>query len=42
MREEIVEDEAGVISSVIMPTLVPVAEDVMEEELLVGSPDNEQ
>ena len=42
VREEIVEDEAGVISSVIMPTLVPVAEDVMEEELLVGSPDNEQ
>ena len=32
MREEVVEDDAGVISSVIVPTLVPVPEDVMEEE----------
>ena len=30
--EEVVEDDAGVISSVIVPTLVPVAEDAMEEE----------
>ena len=42
MREEIVEDDAGVISSVIVPTLAPVAEDAMEEESVstVGSPDN--
>ena len=40
MREEIVEDDSGVISSVIVPTLAPVPEDAMEEELLVGSPDN--
>ena len=42
VREEVVEDEAGVISSVIVPTLVPVAEDAMEEESVstVGSPDN--
>ena len=33
VREEVVEDEAGVISSVIVPTLTPVAEDTMEEEL---------
>ena len=32
VREEVVEDKAGVISSVIVPTLVPVAEDTMEEE----------
>ena len=32
MREEVIEDNAGVISSVIVPTLVPVAEDAMEEE----------
>ena len=32
VREEVVEDEAGVISSVIVPTLAPVAEDAMEEE----------
>ena len=31
VREEIVEDEAGVISSVIVPTLVLVPEDAMEE-----------
>ena len=40
VREEIVEDEAGVISSVIVPTLTPVAEDAMEEESSTGSPDN--
>ena len=39
VREEIVEDEAGVISLVLVPTLAPVAEDVMEESS-VGSPDN--
>ena len=39
-REEFVEDDAGVISSVIVPTLEPVAEDTMEEESSVGSPDN--
>ena len=32
VREEVVEDEAGVISSVIVPTLALVAEDAMEEE----------
>ena len=32
VREEIVEDEAGVISSVIIPTLTPVPEDAMESE----------
>ena len=32
VREEVVEDDAGVISSVIVPTLAPVAEDAMEEE----------
>ena len=31
VREEIVEDDAGVISLVIVPTLVPVTEDAMEE-----------
>ena len=40
MREEIVEDDAGVISSVVVPDLAPVAEDAMEEESSVGSPDN--
>ena len=39
VREEIVEDEAGVISLVIVPTLAPVAEDAMEEESSAGSPD---
>ena len=40
MREEIVEDDAGVIPSVIVPTLAPVEEDVMEEEFdsSAGSP----
>ena len=32
VREEVVEDNAGMISSVIVPTLAPVAEDAMEEE----------
>ena len=32
VREEIVEDNAGVVSSVIIPTLASVAEDAMEEE----------
>ena len=42
VREEIIEDDAGVISSVIVPTLAPVPEDVMEEgsESTVGSLDN--
>ena len=33
VREEVVEDDAGVVSSVIVPTLAPVEEDAMEEEL---------
>ena len=32
VREEVVEDNDGVVSSVIVPTLEPVAEDAMEEE----------
>ena len=32
VREEVVEDDAGVVSSVIIPTLAPVEEDAMEEE----------
>ena len=32
VREEILEDDEGVVSSVIVPTLAPVAEDAMEEE----------
>ena len=32
VREEVLEDDAGVVSSVIVPTLAPVAEDAMEEE----------
>ena len=39
VREEVVEDDAGVISSVVVPTLEPVAEDAMEESS-VESPDN--
>ena len=39
VREEVVEDDAGVISSVVVPDLAPV-EDAMEEESLAGSPDN--
>ena len=40
VREEVVEDDAGVISLVIVPTLAPVDEDAMEEESesTVGSP----
>ena len=42
VQEEIIEDDAGVISSVIVPTLASVPEDVMEEESesTVGSSDN--
>ena len=42
VREEVVEDDAGVISSVIVPNLAPVSEDAMEEESesTVGSSDN--
>ena len=32
VREEVIEDDAGVISLVIVPTLAPVEEDTMEEE----------
>ena len=32
VREEVVENNAGVISSVIVPTLAPVPKDAMEEE----------
>ena len=32
VREEIIEDAAGVISSVVVPDLAPVEEDAMEEE----------
>ena len=39
VREEVVEGDDGVISSVIVPTLEPVAEDAMEEESSVGVPD---
>ena len=39
VHEEIVEDDAGVISLVIVPTLTSVVEDAMEEESL-GSADN--
>ena len=40
VREEVIEDDAGVISSVIVPTLELAPEDAMEEELesAVGSP----
>ena len=40
VREEIVEDDAGVISSVVVPDLAPVPEDTMEEESSVESPNN--
>ena len=40
VREEVVEDDDGVVSSVIVPTLAPVAEDAMEEESSEGSPDS--
>ena len=32
VREDIIEDDAGVISSVVVPALEPVAKDTMEEE----------
>ena len=37
----IIEDDAGVVSSVVVPDLAPVAEDAMEESS-VGSPDRQQ
>ena len=40
VQEEIVEDDAGVISSVVVPDLAPVMEDAMEEESSVGSSDH--
>ena len=42
VQEEVVEDDAGVISSVIVPTLASVPEDAMEtgSESLMGSSDN--
>ena len=40
VREEVVEDDEGVVSSVIVPTLEPATEDAMEEESSVGPPDN--
>ena len=42
VREEVIEDDAGVVSSVIVPTLTPVPKDAMEEESesTVGSSDN--
>ena len=39
VREEVTEGDDGVISSVIVPTLESVAEDAMEEESSVESPD---
>ena len=40
VREEVIEDDERIVSSVIIPTLEPVAEDAMEEESL-GSADNQ-
>ena len=40
VREEVVEDDAGVISSVLVPTLEPVEEDAMEDEPSMGSLNN--
>ena len=40
VREEVIEDADGVISSVVVPDLAPIAEDAMEEESSAGSPDN--
>ena len=40
VREEVLEGADGVITSVVVPDLVPVAEDAMEEESSAGSPDN--
>ena len=39
VREEVVEDDEGVISSVIVPTPELAVEDAMEEESSAGSPD---
>ena len=41
VREEVLEDNAGVVSSVVVSDLAPVTEDAMEEESSVGSPDNQ-
>ena len=40
VREEVVEGDDGVISSVIVPTLEPVAEAAMEDESSAGSSNN--
>ena len=40
VREEVVEGDDGVISSVIVPTLEPAAEDVMEESDSTVAPHN--
>ena len=40
VREEVVEGDDGVISSVIVPTLKPVAEDAMEDESSASPSDN--
>ena len=40
VREEVVEGDDGVISSVIVPTLEPVVEDAMEDESSVDPSDN--
>ena len=40
LREEVIEDDAGVVSSVIVPTLEPVSEDAMEEESSVEASDH--
>ena len=37
MREEVIEDNAWVVSSVIVPTLASVPEDAMGEESLSSS-----
>ena len=40
VREEVVEGDDGVVSSVIVPTLEPVAEDAMEDESSADSSNN--
>ena len=40
VQEEVVEDDEGVVSSIIVPTLESVAEDAMEEESSAESPNN--
>ena len=37
VREEVVEDDEGVVSSVVVPIPAPVTEDAMEEESSAGS-----